>query len=72
MEIPTLKIKSTDGYTLINADEFDPSVHERWEAPAVPEVPEVLEIPAVLEVPAVQPASQPAAPKVRRTLKKKI
>lgn len=42
--IPTVRIKHPDGYAIINADRFDPTVHEKWqETPSgggVPQSPE--------------------------------
>lgn len=32
-ELETIKIKSADDYTIINAADFDPDIHELYDAP---------------------------------------
>jgi hypothetical protein len=37
--IPTVRVKSGDSYAIINESDFDPSVHELFEAPPAPPPP---------------------------------
>jgi hypothetical protein len=55
--IPTVKIKhTTDDYAIINESDFDPEVHELYDAPKKEEEP--------VKQPEVPQAEPPAAPAV--------
>lgn len=37
MKLPTVRVRSGDSFVVINESDFDPELHEIWEAPDAPE-----------------------------------